>query len=308
MVHYHCNLEVAVLSLYEVRFVGGRRGLFLNTNDLPVKEGDPVIVAVERGDDLGTVSRRLEADAYDDPDATYFAIIRMARPEDIERLEQNAKLEQEALTHVRERVAEHNLNMKVVAAEYQWDGQRVTFLFTAERRVDFRELVRELASHFRARIELRQIGVRDEARRIDGYGVCGCRLCCSSWLPGFDPITTQMARDQHLSLNPSKISGCCGRLLCCLAYERDDYIEAHKRLPKIGQSVPTKDGPARVVRVLGFSEELVVRNEEGVDRRIPFDEVRALRKKQTGGWVKGNADNKRGVFQGSVEECERDEA
>jgi len=153
--------------------------------------------------------------------------------------------------------------MKVSDAEWQWDRKKLTVYFTAEQRVDFRALVRDLASAFRTRIELRQIGARDEAKRLDGVGRCGRQYCCSSWLPELRPVSLALAKDQHLSLNPSQISGGCGRLLCCLRYEHDFYVQTRKRFPKEGKTVRTKVGAERVLAVDIFRETVTLRSEEG---------------------------------------------
>ena len=174
---------------------------------------------------------------------------------------------------MRERAAAFHLAMKVSDAEWQWDRNRLTVYFTAERRVDFRNLVRDLASAFRTRIELRQIGVRDESKRLDGIGRCGRQLCCT-WLPELRPIGLQIAKDQRLSLNPTQISGACGRLLCCLRYEHEFYVQSRKRFPKDGKVVGTAQGAEKVVSVDIFRERVTLRAEDATTRVVPLADLK----------------------------------
>jgi cell fate regulator YaaT (PSP1 superfamily) len=175
----------------------------------------------------------------------------------------------------REKVAQYNLKMKVSEAEWQYDRNKLTIYFTAERRVDFRELVRDLARTFRTRIELKQIGVRDEAALLGGVGRCGRDLCCSSWLRELKPVSLQLAKDQRLSLNPAQISGCCGRLMCCLTYEHDAYIQARKRFPREGRTLVTSVGAEKVMGVDIWRERVFLRDEEGNRRTVGLEELRA---------------------------------
>jgi cell fate regulator YaaT (PSP1 superfamily) len=174
---------------------------------------------------------------------------------------------------VRDRVRQHNLPMKVSDAEWQWDKRKLTIYFTAEQRVDFRALVRDLAGLFRTRIELRQIGARDEAKRLDGIGRCGRQLCISSWLPEGKPVSLSLAKAQGLSLNPVQISGPCGRLLCCLHYEHDFYVQQRKRFPKEGKTVKTSVGNERVISVDIFRERVTLRSEAGETRVVALDQL-----------------------------------
>src|SRR5205085_10698442 len=176
--------------------------------------------------------------------------------------------EEQVRRKVMDRVRQHTLPMKVSDAEWQWDKKKLTVYFTAEQRVDFRALVRDLASLFHTRIELRQIGARDEAKRLDGVGRCGRQYCCSSWLPELRPVSLSLAKDQHLSLNPSQISGGCGRLLCCLRYEHDFYVQTRKRFPKEGRVVRTALGAERVLAVDIFRETATLRGDGGGDTRV----------------------------------------
>jgi cell fate regulator YaaT (PSP1 superfamily) len=180
-------------------------------------------------------------------------------------------------------VLRQGLDMKVTDAEWQWDRNRLTIYFTAERRVDFRELVREMARAFRTRIELKQIGVRDEAALLGGVGRCGRDLCCATWLREIKPISLQLAKDQNLSLNPQQISGTCGRLLCCLTYEHDAYLQARKRFPREGKTVHTLQGAARVVAIDIWRDQLTLQNEARQRRTITLVELTAEMQKASAG-------------------------
>jgi len=207
-------------------------------------------------------------------------VLQRAAPEDVKSHAEVRRSEEDARRKVMQRVRAHELMMKVSDTEWQWDRNKLTIYFTAEKRVDFRALVRDLASTFRTRIELRQIGVRDEAARLSGVGRCGREYCCSSWLKELSPVNLGLAKDQHLSLNPTQISGGCGRLLCCLKYEHDFYVAARKRFPKEGKTVRTAVGPERVIAVDIFRERVFLRSEEHGSRIIPLlqlkDEVERL--------------------------------
>ena len=267
-------------DVIEVRFKGNRKEFFAWPSTEPLALYDPVIVEVERGQDLGRVSAlgavaakkcgagcsgcSLAAGATPE---TPRRIVRRATPEDAAVAEALAREEGDVRRKAMDRVLEHALPMKVSDAEWQWDRRKLTIYFTAEQRVDFRALVRDLASLFHTRIELRQIGARDEAKRLDGVGRCGRQYCCSSWLPELRPVSLALAKDQHLSLNPSQISGGCGRLLCCLRYEHDFYVQTRKRFPKEGKVVRTTLGLERVLALDIFRETVTLRNEAG-DTRV----------------------------------------
>jgi len=242
-----------------------------------------VIVEVERGQDLGRVSAVGEAalkkcgrgchgctlQEAAETRATR-RIIRRASPGDVAVADQLRQQEEDVRRKVRERVQAHGLPMKVSDAEWQWDRHKLTIYFTAEQRVDFRALVRDLAGLYRTRIELRQIGARDEARRLSGVGRCGREYCSASWLPELRPVNLSVAKAQHLSLNPAQISGPCGRLLCCLHYEHDFYVESRKRFPKEGKVLRTTVGVEKVLAVDIFRERVTLRNEEGATRVVPL--------------------------------------
>ncbi len=206
-----------------VAFRGGRCETFLNPSEVVLRTGDFVILEVERGQDLGRVIAAAAADVRHRRRQALRKVLRQALPEEIERLRGIVQQDADALEVCQSRARHFNLQMRIIDAETQFDGNRITFYFTAEQRVDFRALVRDLASIFRTRIELRQVGARDAARRCDGIGPCGRRLCCTAFLRDFEPVTLKMAKDQHLPLNPAKISGSCGRLMCCLNYEASGY-------------------------------------------------------------------------------------
>jgi cell fate regulator YaaT (PSP1 superfamily) len=202
-------------------------------------------------------------------------VLRRATAEDLKSHQEIRLSEEEVRQKVIQRVRAHELLMKVSDTEWQWDRNKLTIYFTADKRVDFRALVRDLASLFRTRIELRQIGVRDEAARLSGVGRCGREYCCSTWLKELSPVNLGLAKDQHLSLNPSQISGGCGRLLCCLKYEHDFYVTARKRFPKEGKTLKTALGPEKVIAVDIFRERVFLRHEDQGPRIIPLAQLRA---------------------------------
>jgi cell fate regulator YaaT (PSP1 superfamily) len=202
-------------------------------------------------------------------------IVRRATEHDVRIEGELRRTEDDVRRKVRDRVHDHSLPMKVSDAEWQWDRRKLTVYFTAEQRVDFRALVRDLAGLFRTRIELRQIGARDEAKRLDGIGRCGRQLCIASWLPEGRPVSLSLAKDQGLSLNPTQISGPCGRLLCCLHYEHDFYVEQRKRFPKEGKAVRTAEGLERVLTIDIFRERVTLRSEAGSTRVVSLDQLKA---------------------------------
>ena len=268
--------------LLEVRFKGNRREYFTWPSDDPLHLDDPVIVEVERGQDFGRVSalgplaeKKCERCGACNKEnaAPPPSILRRAADEDVKTAQQLRENEDEVRRAVRDRVRQHDLPMKVSDAEWQWDKRKLTIYFTAEQRVDFRALVRDLASLFRTRIELRQIGARDEAKRLDGIGRCGRQLCIASWLPEGRPVSLSLAKAQGLSLNPVQISGPCGRLLCCLHYEHDFYVQQRKRFPKEGKALKTSEGIEHVVAVDIFRERVTLRSDAGSTRVVTLDEL-----------------------------------
>jgi len=251
-------------ELYLVEFKGSRREFFFNSYYHSLKTDDLVIVQAERGEDAGFLRNKVDSDVDFGEQGRPRSILRRASDDDITAVNELRRKEREYKSEVVKMVARHGLSMKIVDVECQYDGNKMTIFFTADHRVDFRELVKELASCYRTRIELRQIGVRDEARRIGGYGICGLRQCCNTFIRDFAPISTQHARDQDLPLNPAKISGNCGRLLCCLRYENEFYMQSKRRFPPVGTEVTTKGGETGTIeRIDIFREEAVIRDEEG---------------------------------------------
>ncbi len=263
-------------AVVEVRFKGNRLEYFnWSAGEAPpLVPHDPVIVEVERGQDLGRVSaigdtalkkcaRGCGGCALADvPNTVERQVLRRATSEDLRQAERLHGDEEEARRTARDRVRLHQLSMKVTDAEWQWDRRKLTLYFTAEQRVDFRALVRDLAAVFRTRIELRQIGAREEARRLSGIGRCGREYCSASWLPELRPVNLSVAKDQHLSLNPSQISGPCGRLLCCLHYEHEFYVQSRRRFPKEGKVLQTDVGLEKVLAIDIFRDRVTLRSEE----------------------------------------------
>ena len=274
----------------EVRFKGTRKAYFLWSGGESLRAGEAVIVEAERGRDLGHVTAVGEVaekkcggcsgcstSAVAEEPEPLKKVLQRAAPEDVKSHAEVRRSEEDARRKVMQRVRAHELAMKVSDTEWQWDRNKLTIYFTAEKRVDFRALVRDLASTFRTRIELRQIGVRDEAARLSGVGRCGREYCCSSWLKELSPVNLGLAKDQHLSLNPTQISGGCGRLLCCLKYEHDFYLTARKRFPRAGRSLRTARGSERVVAVDIFRERVLLRHDELGLRGVALSELRAER-------------------------------
>ena len=268
-------------ELYLVEFKGSRREVFANPNCLGIKPSDYVVVQAERGEDLGKVSKKV-LKKVEDLGRKPHNILRKATDEDLKKSIANREKEMECFKECLRMIAERSLEMKLVDVELQFDNHKLTFFFTAEKRVDFRELVKELAGTYKTRIELRQIGVRDEAKRIGGFGVCGLPLCCTSFLRDFEPISTQLAREQNISLNPAKISGNCGRLLCCLLYEKELYQESLPHYPKIGSKFKTEKGEGMVDKINIFKEYIVVKHETGEEEKISLAEIKRREKKRSG--------------------------
>jgi cell fate regulator YaaT (PSP1 superfamily) len=272
-------------DLIEVRFKGNRKDFFCWESQSDLAVGNAVVVEVDRGRDLGHVSAigdvaerkcgvGCEGCDLAKPKDPHGKVLRKASPEDTHLIDELRKAEEDVRRTVIDRVQAHSLVMKVSDAEWQWDRKKLTVYFTAEKRVDFRALVRDLASLFRTRIELRQIGTRDEAKRLDGIGRCGRQYCCSAWLPELKPVSLSLAKDQRLSLNPSQISGGCGRLLCCLRYEHDFYVSSRKRFPKEGRTIHTLVGAETVLAVDIFRERVLLRSGDGTVRAVVLAELK----------------------------------
>ena len=257
-----------------LQFKGRRRAYYHNRRGVEIRVGDHCLVDADRGRDLGRVTYIGPGRAEWWAVAEHQGVIGLAGQKDLERLAATREEESSLWDVCRERIGRRGLDMNLVTVERQHDGRKITFYFTAEGRVDFRDLVRDLAAAFRTRIELRQIGVRDETRLQGGLAVCGREFCCSGFLHEFAPVTLKMAKTQQLPLNPAKLSGPCGRLRCCLAFEDDHYREARRRLPRVGHLVTTPDGPATVRQVDLLCETVTVDGcEPGSLLKWPVDRV-----------------------------------
>ncbi|GAK01379.1 stage 0 sporulation family protein [Geomicrobium sp. JCM 19055] len=239
-----------------VRFKKAGKIYYFSPAGHSIQVGDSVIVETARGVEYGVVVLGVKNVEEEDVVLPLKKVLRIATDEDTARVLENETMAQNAQDVCSEKIREHKLDMKLVSVEYTFDRNKVLFYFTADGRIDFRELVKDLAAVFRTRIELRQIGVRDEAKMLGGVGPCGLILCCSTFLGDFEPVSIKMAKDQNLSLNPAKISGLCGRLMCCLKYENDEYEQAKKELPDVGEKIVTSEGKGRVVG-LNMLERLV---------------------------------------------------
>ena len=260
-----------MIEIISVRFKSGGKEYYFNPNGAQFQVGDGVIVETNRGQEYAqcvqgnTMIDEIELTAPLRP------VVRPAGPEDLITLEKNREREKKAMAVCQQKIAEHGLDMKLVSAEYSFDGSKVLFFFTSEGRVDFRALVKDLASTIHARIELRQIGVRDEAKMLGGLGICGKPFCCAQFLDDFQPVSIKMAKTQNLSLNPTKISGTCGRLMCCLKYEQEAYEDLVKRSPKQESFVETPDGAGTVSSVNLLRQTVQVRLDSAPESRKTYD-------------------------------------
>lgn len=259
-----------------VRFKKPGKIYYFDPEELQLEQGMNVIVDTANGEEYGEVvipKKEIEDDQVTD---SLKKVIRIVTEKD-EKMRQQFKLkEKDAFKTCEEKIEKHGLAMKLIDVEYKYDGSKVIFYFTADKRIDFRELVKDLASIFRTRIELRQIGVRDEVKRCGGNGICGRQLCCCSFLENFETVSIKMAKEQNISLNPAKISGNCGRLMCCLKYEQDVYEEKIARLPKIGAVVKTQEGVGEVVSVETLKEVIRVKIQEGEDIKFKKFEAKDI--------------------------------
>ena len=246
-------------NIIGIRFKKLGKIYFFNPKGLKVKKGDKVIVETTQGEELAEVlipNRYVEDEKIIAP---LKKVVRIANNRDIKRYDECRKIEKEAFDICKQKIKEHKLNMTLTEVECKFDNSKVIFYFTADGRIDFRDLVKDLAAIYRTRIEMRQIGVRDEVRRIGGNGVCGRELCCCTFLSDFEAVSIKMAKEQNISLNPSKISGNCGRLMCCLKYEQEVYEDKIKKLPKVGSIVKTEDGEGEVDGVETLKERVKVK-------------------------------------------------
>jgi len=256
-----------------VRFKRAGRIYYFDPVGIDLEVNDYVIVETSRGQEVGCVVIAPKQVLASDVEKPLKSVVRKAEPDEVERAEEFEGKEREALAECGKLITELDLPMKLLSAEYSLDGSHLTFFFSAAERVDFRELVRQLASRFKVRVELRQVGARDEAKLLGGFGRCGRPLCCASFITEFLPISIKMAKEQGLPLNPMKISGVCGRLLCCLSYENEQYREMKKKLPKEGQRVSTSLGEARVVGTNPLKETVLVELESEVNVELPLSEI-----------------------------------
>lgn len=252
-------------KIVSVRFKPTGKSYYFDPGEMEIETGQYVMVETARGPECGEVAQGV----HHVPDSTVTKelkpVVRLADDADVRRMQQNREDEKKAFTLAEERIEKHGLQMKLIDVEYAYNRNKILFYFTADGRVDFRELVKDLAGVFRTRIELRQIGVRDESKMLGGLGVCGQPFCCSRFLKNFQPVSIKMAKEQGLSLNPTKISGCCGRLMCCLAYEQPAYEYLNSITPGLGSTVQTPDGNGVVTEVNLVSGTLRVRLEHRVD-------------------------------------------
>jgi len=261
---------------FQLVFSAKRLDAFANTTDEPVGVGEMVVVAVDRGEDMGRV---VSKSASRDPStALYGSFLRKALPADLDAYAANREFETRVLEYTAERLSGRKLDIRLSACEAQLDRKKIRIYFTADQRTDFRGIVRDLASKFHARIEMRQIGVRDDARKKDGVGVCGRQLCCSSFLTQFRSITLKTVREQDLSPNPAKVSGVCSRLMCCLDYEAEFYQRAARLYPKPGSSVRLGRQTAEVTAVDIFRETVTLKMEDGSERAMEIDRFHEKRK------------------------------
>ncbi|HLI88217.1 MAG TPA: stage 0 sporulation family protein [Ktedonobacteraceae bacterium] len=261
------------VTIVGIRFRPAGRIYYFDPQGQTFTNGQYVIVETVRGVEAGRVVIASKKVAEEDLTDPLKPVLRLASEDELRMMLSFKSKEKEALVRCAERIRQHNLPMKLVESEYTFDGSRLTFYFTADERVDFRALVRDLAATFRTRIELRQIGARDQAKLQGGVGPCGKTLCCSSWITEFGIVSIKMAKEQGLPLNPAKISGVCGRLLCCLSYENDNYIRAKQQMPQIGTMLNTPSGPGKVVSINVPRNSVEVMLESGVTIQIPVNQL-----------------------------------
>ena len=273
-----------MIKVIGVRFRTAGKIYFFDPCEFEIKRGDHVIVETARGIEFGTVVAGVKEVEDEKVIQPLKPVIRIATERDIEQEQANKEREREAFRVCLEKIRKHELEMKLIDAEYTFDNNKVLFYFTADGRIDFRELVKDLAGVFKTRIELRQIGVRDETKIVGGIGICGRPLCCHSYLSDFIPVSIKMAKEQNLSLNPTKISGVCGRLMCCLKNEEETYEELNRRLPGIGDYVTTEDGLKGEVQSVNVLRQLVkVVVEDGDNKEIKEYPVEQLSFRRRGG-------------------------
>jgi len=262
-----------VAEVVGIRFKRAGRVYYFDPADVELQANDQVVVKTARGLELGYVVIAPKQVLDSEVGGSLKPVVRKATDEDFMRAQELEGKSRQALVKCGELIKKLKLSMKLLSAEYDLSGRRLTFFFSAEERVDFRELVKELTSHFKVRVELRQVGTRDEAKLVGGFGRCGRPLCCMSFLSEFNPVSIKMAKEQNLPLNPMKISGICGRLMCCLGYESELYRMMKRKLPKDGQQVSTPMGEAKVVGSNPLKETVLVELESGATVELPLGEV-----------------------------------
>jgi len=265
-----------MVNVIGVRFENAGKLYFFDPGELWPTPGDYVLVETSRGVEFGEVVTGIKEIDDSTLQSPLKPVVRIASAEDLQHNKDNKAAEKEAYQVCQKKIAEHKLDMKLVSVEYTFDNSKILFYFTANGRVDFRSLVKDLAGVFKTRIELRQIGVRDEAKMLGGLGICGRPICCGAFLGDFQPVSIKMAKEQNLSLNPTKISGVCGRLMCCLKYEQDQYEAIRKKMPKVGKEVITPDGPGVVWELNVIRETVRVRIQKGDSselRDYPMEDV-----------------------------------
>lgn len=271
-----------MIKVVSVKFNEGGKSYYFKPLKEELAVGDTVIVDTASGLAMGKVSASVKEVEDEEIVSPLKKVVRLANEEDMKKLKENKKKEPEAFEICAQKIVDRNLQMKLVDVEYSFDGSKITFFFTADGRIDFRELVKDLAAAFHTRIELRQIGVRDEARMLGGLGICGYPYCCKQFLDDFQPVSIKMAKEQGLSLNPTKISGSCGRLMCCLKYEQDSYEYLMKITPGIGDSVKTPEGVGTVVDVNMITGNLIVKpnTEDGIPYKVNRKDVKILKNRK----------------------------
>ncbi len=265
-------------EVISVKFKNGGKEYFFDPAGNNPKIGDKIIVEMQKGKEMAIISEGKHMVPDDKIVKPLRKMVRLANEKDFERIEENHKKEAEAFKICEKKINEHGLEMKLTRVDYSFDASQIVFFFTADGRVDFRELVKDLASEFHTRIELRQIGVRDEAKMLGGIGICGQPYCCKQFLNDFQAVSIKMAKEQGLSLNPTKVSGSCGRLMCCLKYEQDAYDYLSTFTPRVGSIVQTRDGKATVIDCNLITGNLIVRltDTEAMPFKVHRDDVKVL--------------------------------
>ncbi len=260
--------------LIKIKFKGSRREYFRNSMEFPIKENDHLVVEAERGEDIGiAIAENPGKKQYPDDENT-FPILRKATNNDLIQDNENRIKEKFSFQFCKRKIEVLNLPMKLVDVEYRLDRKKIIFYFTADDRIDFRELVKILAAEYKTRIEMRQISTREELRRIGGIGPCGKQLCCANWIDDFEPVSTQLVKEQNLPMNPSKISGCCGKLKCCFRYEHDIYSEFLKNYPPYGSIVKYEDKMGAIEKIDIFQKTVTIKFEDDQLEEFPLQDLK----------------------------------